>query len=39
VSMSDYIWVAVAAMAAAFTAVAGACVGVAWLMWKEYRDE
>ena len=35
--MSDFMWVAVAAMVAAFATIAGACAVGAWILWEEYR--
>ena len=37
--MSDCVWVAVAAMVAAFATIMGACVVGVCVMWEEYRDE
>ena len=36
--MSDFVWVAVAAMIAAFATIMGACVVGAYMMWEEFRD-
>ena len=35
--MSDFVWVAVAAMIAAFATIMGACVVGAYMMWEEFR--
>jgi hypothetical protein len=35
--MSDFVWVAVAAMVAAFATIMGACVVGAYMMWEEFR--
>jgi len=37
--MSDFVWVAVAAMVAAFATIMGACVVGACMMWEEYRND
>ena len=37
--MSDFVWVAVAAMVAAFATIMGACVVGVCVMWEEYRDD
>ena len=37
--MSDFVWVAVAAMVAAFATIMGACAVGACMMWEEYRND
>jgi len=37
--MSDYMWVAVAAMLSAFAACCVLCGAGMWVLWQEYKDQ